>query len=100
MTASAQNSQSYQPPENGFRTFVILWATQSVSMIGSALTFFSITILLTQVLYPAPEQKTQLAFALSAISLGFVLPNIVFAPIAGAWADRYDRKTIMIWMDY
>ncbi|MBE0695644.1 MAG: MFS transporter, partial [Anaerolineaceae bacterium] len=79
---------------------VILWATQSVSMIGSALTFFSITILLTQSLYPAPEQKTQLAFALSAISLGFGLPNIIFAPIAGAWADRYDRKTIMIWMDY
>ncbi len=69
-------------------------------MIGSALTFFSITILLTQVLYPAPEQKTQLAFGISAISLAFGLPNVIFAPIAGAWADRYDRKTIMIVVDY
>lgn len=100
MTPTPPASQPYQPPANGFRTFVILWATQSVSTIGSALTFFSITILLTQVIYPAPEQKTQLAFGLSAVSLAFGLPNVLFAPIAGAWADRYDRKTIMIAMDY
>lgn len=100
MTSSSPNGQTYQPPENGFRTFVVLWATQSVSMIGTALTYFSITILLTQTIYPAPEQKTQLAFALSAVSLALALPNVIFAPIAGSWADRYDRKTIMIWMDF
>jgi MFS transporter, DHA3 family, macrolide efflux protein len=100
MTGTPPDSPAYQPPANGFRTFVIIWVTQSISMIGSALTFFCITILLTVVLYPAPEQKTQLAFALSAVSLAFGLPNVIFAPIAGAWADRYDRKTIMIVMDY
>lgn len=100
MSSSPPASQPYQPPPNGFRTFVILWFTQSISMIGTNLTFFSITILLTQVLYPNPEQKTELAFALSAIGLAFGLPNVIVAPIAGAWADRYDRKTIMIVMDY
>jgi MFS family permease len=100
MTASAQTSQPYQPPEKGFRTFTIVWATQSISTIGSALTYFCITILLTQILYPAPEQKTQLAFALSAVSLAMALPTVLLAPIAGAWADRYDRKSIMIFMDY
>lgn len=100
MSVSAQTDQPYQPPAKGFRTFILLWLTQSLSMIGTNLTFFSITILLTQVLYPAPEQKTDLAFALSAISLGFGIPNVLVAPIAGAWADRYDRKTIMIVMDF
>lgn len=99
MTASTQTSQPYQPPANGFRTFSIVWVTQSLSTIGSALTYFCITILLTQVLYPAPEQKTQLAFALSAVSLAMGLPTVLLAPIAGAWADRYDRKQIMILMD-
>ena len=100
MAASpAQDPTEYQPPPNGFRTFVIVWATQSVSVFGSALTFFAINIWLTQTLYPLPEQKPQLALALSAVSLAFGLPTVFLAPLAGAWADRHDRKYTMITMD-
>jgi DHA3 family macrolide efflux protein-like MFS transporter len=91
---------AYQPPPHGFRTFVIVWVTQSISVFGSALTFFSINIYLTQTLYPLPEQKPQLAFALSAISLAFALPVVFGAPLAGAWADRHDRKRTMMAMDF
>src|SRR3990172_4753540 len=56
---------SYQAPPHGWRTFLIVWATQSVSVLGSALTFFATTIWLTLTLYPRPEQKPELAFALS-----------------------------------
>lgn len=91
---------TYQAPPNGFRTFVIVWITQSVSVFGSALTFFAINIWLTQTLYPLPEQKPQLAFALSGVSLAFALPVVFGAPIAGAWADRHDRKLIMLSMDF
>ena len=91
---------SYQPPQNGFRTFLIVWVTQSVSVFGSALTFFSLTIWLTQTLYPLPEQKPQLAAALSAVALAFAVPVVFGAPIAGAWADRYDRKRTMMAMDF
>jgi MFS family permease len=87
---------SYEPPPNGFRTFLIVWGTQSVSVFGSALTFFAVTIWLTQVLYPDPAQKPELAAALAAVSLAFSLPTLFIAPIAGAWADRHDRKRIMI----
>jgi len=66
---------------------------------GSALTFFATTIWLTLTLYPRPEQKPELAFALSMVSLAFALPAVFGAPIAGAWADRHDRKRIMIGMD-
>jgi DHA3 family macrolide efflux protein-like MFS transporter len=89
----------YQPPKNGFRTFLIVWGTQSISVLGSALTFFCLTIWLSQVLYSAPEQKSDLAFALTAVSLAFGLPAIFGAPLAGAWADRHDRKRTMMAMD-
>jgi MFS transporter, DHA3 family, macrolide efflux protein len=90
---------AYQPPLNGFRTFLILWATQAISVLGSGLTFFATTIWLTDQIYPRPEQKSQLAFALSAISLAFALPILVMGPIAGAWADRHDRKRTMLLAD-
>lgn len=90
---------TFTPPPHGFRTFLILWASQSVSVFGSAVTFFAITIWLTQVLYPSPDQKPQLALALSAVSLGFALPNVFSAPLAGAWADRHDRKRTMLAAD-
>jgi MFS family permease len=86
-------------PAHGFRTFLILWASQSVSVFGSAVTFFAVTIWLTQVLYPAPEQKPELARALAAVSLGFALPNVFSAPLAGAWADRHDRRRTMLASD-
>jgi MFS family permease len=91
---------SYQAPPNGFRTFVVVWATQSVSVFGTALTFFATTIWLTQVLYPRPDQKADLALALSGISLAFALPTVFAAPLAGAWADRHDRKRTMMAMDF
>lgn len=94
------SEQLFQAPANGFRTFLIVWATQSISVFGSALTFFCITIWLTQVLYPKPEQKTLLAAAIAATSLVWTLANVFFAPIAGAWADRHDRKRTMLMMDY
>jgi MFS transporter, DHA3 family, macrolide efflux protein len=91
---------AFQPPANGFRTFLILWITQSISVFGSALTFFAITIWLAQDLYPLPGQKPLLAAAISATGLVWTLANILLAPIAGAWADRHDRKRTMMLMDF
>jgi len=70
----------YQPPAHGWRTFVIIWLTQSLSVIGSALTFFAINIWVVQVLYPRPEQKPELALALSAMALSFAVPTMFAAP--------------------
>ncbi len=91
---------SYQPPAHGFRTFFIVWATQSFSAFGSQLTFFAITVWLTLIRYPMPEQKPELAFALSAIALAFGVPAVFGSPIAGAWADRHDRKRTMMVADF
>ncbi|MBI3762249.1 MAG: MFS transporter [Chloroflexi bacterium] len=93
------DSAPYQAPPKGWRTFLIVWITQSISVIGSALTFFAITIWLTVTLYPTEAQKPQLAWALSALSLSFAVPTVFLAPIAGAFVDRHDRKRTMIAMD-
>jgi len=81
------------------RTFVIVWITQSVSVLGSGLTFFALAVWLTQVKYPLASQKPELAFALAVISVASGAPAIFAAPIAGAWADRHDRKRTMMAMD-
>jgi MFS family permease len=93
-------SESYTPPPNGFRTFSIVWATQSVSVFGSALTGFAMNIWLLVSLYPRPEQKPELAAALSAINLTWAAATVFSAPLAGAWADRHDRKRTMMAMDF
>jgi len=87
---------TYVPPSHGFRTFVIVWAAQSLSVIGSGMTGFALNVYLAQVLYPAPEQKAELAFAFTILNLGFTIPFVFGGPLAGAWADRHDRKQIMI----
>jgi MFS family permease len=93
------NIEPYEPPANGWRTFLILWVSQSVSVFGSALTFFAINIYLVLGLFPRDDQKPELAFALAAGSLAFALGNVISAPIAGAWADRHDRKRTMMVVD-
>lgn len=87
---------SYQPPENGFRTFVILWFTQSLSVIGTGITLFATTIWLTTVQYPSRNQQAELAFALAAVALAYGIPLVFIAPLAGARADRRDRRRTMI----
>src|SRR4051812_3741528 len=93
------SEQLYIPPQNGWRTFLIVWATQSISVFGSALTFFAITIWLTQTRYPRSDQQADLAFALSTVSIAFGLATVLGALVEGAWADRHDRRRIMIATD-
>src|SRR5262245_61102888 len=88
----------YIPPD-GWRTFLIVWVTQSISVFGSALTFFAITIWLTQTRYPRSDQQADLAFALAAVSIAFGMATVFGALVGGAWADRHDRRRIMIATD-
>jgi MFS transporter, DHA3 family, macrolide efflux protein len=86
----------YVPPRHGFRTFAIVWAAQSLSVVGSGMTSFALNVYLAQVLFPAPERKADLALAFTLLNLGFTIPFVFGGPVAGAWADRLDRKRIMI----
>jgi len=98
-TADAPTS-TYQPPANGWRTFLFTWFTQSISVFGSELTFFALSVWMMQTLYPRADQKAELAVALSAQALCMALPRLMLMPFAGAWADRHDRKRTMMVMDF
>ena len=73
------------------KTFFTVALGQLVSMIGTNLTIFALSIW-------ALEQTGQVSeFAL--INVFGRLPAILFAPVAGAIADRHDRRLVMIGSD-
>jgi len=84
----------------GFYTFLILWGMQTVSILGSSLTTFAINLWLVQRLYPLPEQKQQLALALTALGAVEALCIVATSPLAGWWVDRHDRKRTMLLADF
>lgn len=77
---------------NGMRTFLLVWFGQMISMIGSSLTSFGLGVWV----YVRTGSATE--FALIAVAA--ILPGIVIAPFAGAVADRYDRRKVMIVSDF
>jgi len=75
----------------GFRTFLIIWAGQVVSLTGSGLTGFALGVWV--------YQRTGSATQFALIALFTALPGILFAPFAGALVDRWDRRWAMILSD-
>ena len=73
------------------RDFLILWSTQSLSGLGTAMTSFALTV------WVYSEQGT--ASSVTMLSVCSVLPSVLFAFLAGAVADRWDRKRIMLLSD-
>jgi len=76
---------------SGYRTFLIVWMGQVVSIVGSGLTWFGISIWV----FLETGSVTQLA----VILLSSQLPRIVLSPIAGTYVDRWDRRWAMILAD-
>src|SRR5947208_8416577 len=99
MSTAPSNNLSgagYEPPPGGFRTFLVLWASQSVSALGSTLTGFAVSVWLAQVRFPGSNQQVELAAALSAVGLAYTIPWAATAPFVGLWVDRHDYKTSLL----
>jgi len=75
----------------GFRGFTIIWAGQFVSLLGTGMTQFAITIW--------AWQTTGVATTLALVGFFSAVPMIITSPLAGAIVDRYDRKHVMILSD-
>lgn len=75
----------------GMLGFTIVWFGQVISLIGSAMSGFAMTIWAWQL--------TGTATALALVGLFWVAPNILFSPIAGALVDRSNRKLVMMVSD-
>ncbi len=76
---------------SGPKAFAVAWLGQVVSFIGSGLTSFALGVWV----YQTTGSITQYAL----ISLFFVLPGVVFGPLAGVLVDRWDRRLAMILSD-
>lgn len=72
----------------GARTFLRIWFGQLVSSIGSGMTSFAINVWI----YQRTHSTQQLALMVMAATL----PGILISPLAGAAADRWDRRWVMI----
>lgn len=75
----------------GMAGFTIVWLGQVISMIGTSLSGFALTIW--------AWQATGSATALAVAGICFMAPNIIFVPIAGALVDRWNRKLVMMLSD-
>ena len=75
----------------GMAGFTVIWFGQLISLLGSGMTVFAVSIWAWQ------ETGEATALALAAF-FGFG-PQVLLSPIAGALVDRYDRKLIMILSD-
>jgi DHA3 family macrolide efflux protein-like MFS transporter len=84
------NGNNNYAPKN-MRTFFVIWAGQLISIIGSGLTGFGLSVWI----FAQTGEATP--FALSA--LFYNLPRILLSPIAGSVADRFNRRRIMIIAD-
>ena len=69
------------------RTFIILWFGQLVSLLGSGLTGFALSLWV----YKNTNSVTQFAL----MSVLTMLPNIIISPLAGALGDRHDRRKVI-----
>jgi len=75
----------------GMKGFTAVWAGQFVSILGTSMTNFALTIW--------AWEKTGEATALALVGFSFVAPYILMSPFAGALVDRWNRKLVMMLSD-
>jgi DHA3 family macrolide efflux protein-like MFS transporter len=73
------------------RAFIFIWVGQLVSLLGTGMSRFALTIWAFQI--------TGEATALALVGFFSFAPSIVISPIAGALVDRWNRKLVMILSD-
>jgi len=73
------------------RNFLLLWGSQTVSALGTAMTEYALVV------WVYSKQGT--ASSVTLLTLCIFLPTILFRFAGGALADRWDKKRIMLIAD-
>jgi hypothetical protein len=76
---------------SGMFAFTIVWVGQAVSLLGTSMSAFALTIW--------AYELTGKATALALAGFFYVTPLLIFSPIAGAIVDRTNRKLMMMISD-
>ena len=75
-----------------FKKFLVIWVGQLISCIGSGLTAFALAVYVYSL--------TGTATSVSLVTLCAFLPAVLLSPIGGVFADRFDRRLMMILGDF
>lgn len=73
------------------KDFLILWSTQSLSQLGSAMTAYALTLWL--------YDKTGSALSTAALTICSYAPYVLMSIFAGALTDRLNKKKVMLVCD-
>lgn len=76
---------------NEIKSFLLLWGSQSLSSLGSSMTGYALLIWV--------YQKNNSALGVSLLAVCTYLPSILLSFVAGTFADRHNRKHIMLLCD-
>ena len=77
--------------KNKLKDFYILWSTQSLSQLGSAVTGFALTLWL--------YEKTGSALSTASLMICTYAPYVIMSILAGALTDKFDKKKTMLLCD-
>lgn len=80
------------PRPSGLSVFVIVWFGQLISLLGTSITRFAVTLWAWEL----TGQATALSLA---AFFGFV-PVMLMSPLAGALVDRWNRKLVIMLSDF
>ena len=75
----------------GMRAFLVIWAGQAFSLLGSSLTAFALGVWV--------YQRTGSVTRFALIAFFASLPGLLLSPVAGALVDRWDRRRTLILSD-
>lgn len=75
----------------GLHTFILLWATQAFSTLGSSMTSYALVIW--------SYQQTGSALSTSLLSICSYAPYVLLSIFAGALSDRWNKKHTMLVCD-
>ena len=79
------------PPLAGLKTFLIVWSTQNLSTLGSAMTSFALVV------WSYQQQGSALTTAL--LSVCSYVPYVALSIFAGSLGDRWDKRRTMAMCD-
>lgn len=81
---------THQRP-TGLLSFTVIWIGQAISLLGTSMSNFALTIW--------AYQMTGSATALALVGFFYTTPLLLMSPIAGALVDRSNRKMMMMLSD-
>ncbi len=80
-----------QPDQSTFRSYLLFWSGQLISLLGSSISQFVIIWWITL--------ETQSTLYLAVASVLGLAPIVVLGPLAGVLADRWNRKSLILAAD-